>query len=53
MITARRDVGLIDSESAENIINNINRYIDVKYENTMAFYNLPRSFSRPNSSLYQ
>ncbi len=30
MITARRDVGLIDSESAENIINNINRYIDGK-----------------------
>ncbi len=30
MITARRDVGLIDSESAENIINNINRYIGGK-----------------------
>ncbi len=30
MISARRDVGLIDSESAENIINNINRYIDGK-----------------------
>ena len=30
MITARRDVGLIDSESAETIINNINRYIDGK-----------------------
>ncbi len=30
MISARRDVGLIDSESAENIINNINRYIGGK-----------------------
>ncbi len=30
MITARRDLRLIDSETAENIINNINRYIDGK-----------------------
>ncbi len=30
MITARRDLRLIDSETAENIINNINMYIDGK-----------------------
>ena len=40
MITARRDLRLIDSETAENIINNINMYIDGKdyqkdYRNTV------------------